>query len=97
MNELNKNLSVLQEKIVDSLDFTFLSEIKNQLPCQNVYFLVCLAETIHQTNNDIDLIAELDQSSSLESLIIIFSGKAKEMYLNTNISEYLLSETEIFV
>lgn len=95
MNELNKNLSILEEKIVSSLDFKFLSEIKNQLPCQNAYFLVCLAETIHQTNNDSDLIKELDQNSSLESLINIFGEKARIMYLNTNISDYLLAETEI--
>jgi hypothetical protein len=96
MNELNKNLSILQEKIADSLDFNFLSEIKNRLPFQNAYFLVCLAETIHRTSGDSDFVKELDQNSSLESLINILGEKARVMYLNTNVSECLLSETEIF-
>ena len=74
------HLSVLEKRIIYNLDFRFLGKIKEKLPYHNAYFLVCMAETLH---NFIDEEKHYDTfNEALQALI----DKASELYLTINIS-----------
>lgn len=71
-------LSILEEKLLNNIDYQFLDSIKHRFPANNAYFLVCLAEIVNNYEDD-------RNEDVLDDII----NKAYELYNNTNISSYL--------
>lgn len=69
----------LESKLVDSLDYQFLEQIKGKLPVNNAYFLVCM----------MDVLYNLDEEFEVDDVLDSVIGKAYHVYSNSDISSYL--------
>lgn len=72
------HLKLLKEKISHNLDYEFLDSIKEKIPTNNAYFLVCLVETVYNCE-------DYESDNVLDAVI----DKAYDLYSKTDISSYL--------
>jgi len=79
---MNQNyLQVVNKKINENIDFNFLVSIKNKLPYWNIYFFVCIAETLIRFINENRIFNSEDDV--INSMII----NAKYLYESVDISK----------
>lgn len=72
------SLKQLEDKLVHDLDYRFLDSIKNKFPTNNAYFLVCLAESIYNSE-------DYESEDILDKVI----EEAYKLYNDSDISSYL--------
>lgn len=75
---MNYSLRLLEDKILNKLDYDFINSIKSKFPTNNAYFLVCLSEVVYNSNN-------YEDSEVLDEII----KTAYELYKKADISLYL--------
>lgn len=90
MTKVQQHLTLLENKI-ENLDFIFLNKIQAKLSYRNPYFLVCLAEIIHEASNNGSAVIK---NLSMNDLLSYLNKKAKRLYLNSNISEQMRTATQ---
>lgn len=71
-------LELLENKLVNNLDYQFWDSIKSKFPTNNAYFLACLVETIY--NNE---------DGSTEDVVDNIISKAFELYNKSDMLMYL--------
>jgi len=87
MAKIQKNLSLIESKM-EKLDLAFLSKILPRLSYSNPYFLVYLSEALHEISNDMPASIK---NFNTDELLDYLNKKATNLYLNSNISECLLT------
>lgn len=82
MFQLHDNIKyskeLLEEKILNKLDYNFIETIRHSFPSDNAYFLVCLAEVIYNFEHAGD-----------DDILGAVIEEAYELYNKSDISSYL--------